>query len=104
MATATDRAVAAFEDVVAVEHTAPGMVRVVTVSDAYIVDARHEVCECPDYEYHLEGEGRCKHLWAALDATDQLPFSPARDLVDDLDQGPEPLPDFADFAVEGNYV
>jgi len=83
MADRTDRACAALVDVVAVEHTAPGMVRVVTVSDAYTVDARHEVCECPDYEYHLDGEGRCKHLWAALDATDQIDLG-RHELVDSL--------------------
>jgi len=78
-----DRAHAACTDVVAVEHVAPGMVRVVTVHDSYQVDAREERCECPDWEYHLDGDGRCKHLWAALDATDQIDLG-RHELVDSL--------------------
>jgi hypothetical protein len=68
----TDRAHAALTDVVAVEHHAPGMVRVVSTANSYVVDARHERCECPDYQYRLDGQGRCKHLYAALDAVDKL--------------------------------
>jgi len=63
--TDADRAVRAFEDVVAVETLAPGMVRVVTWSDAYPVDARNAGCNCPDKQYNLEG-GMCKHELAAL--------------------------------------
>jgi len=73
MADHVDRLVSSYVDVVAVEYNAPGMVRVVTVSDAYIVDCRQEVCSCPDFEYNLDGEGRCKHINAALRETDQLP-------------------------------
>lgn len=72
MADRSTRAAAALEDIVAVEHHAPGMVNVVSVSDAYVVDVRNERCECPDMQYHLAGEGRCKHVWAALFATDRL--------------------------------
>jgi len=78
-----DRAHAACTDIVAVEHVAPGMVRVVTVHDSYRVDAREERCECPDWEFHLDGDGRCKHLWAALDATDQIDLG-RHDLAESL--------------------
>jgi hypothetical protein len=65
----TDRAVRALEDIVAVEHVAPGMVRVVSWSDAYTVDARGEGCECPDKEYNLDSGDFCKHHYAAILAT-----------------------------------
>lgn len=91
MADHTNRILASYTDVVAVEHTAPGMVRVVTHSDSYTVDARHEACECPDYEYNLDGQGRCKHLWAALRETDQLNTPTVLGLDDDLEQRPEPV-------------
>lgn len=104
MADATDRAIAALEDVVAVEHAAPGMVRVVTVSDAYVVDVRDEVCQCPDYEYHLDGRGRCKHIHAARLTTDATDLPAGCALVDDLDEGPKPLPDFEEFDPEASYV
>ena len=71
MADATDRAVAALEDVVAVERIAPGLLRVVTWSDAYPVDARGAGCNCPDKQYN-EPE-RCKHELGALLATSDLP-------------------------------
>lgn len=67
-----DRVLGAATDVLDIEHVAPGMTRVTTLSDSYRVDVRHERCECPDWEYHLDGDGRCKHLWAALDATDSV--------------------------------
>jgi len=102
MADTYDRILAAQTDVVAVEHHAPGMVRVVTVADSYVVDARHETCECPDYEYHLEGAGRCKHLWAALDATDQLDLS-SRRMEESLSER-VPLPDFEDYDRRKNYA
>ena len=103
MADADSRAVAAYQDVVAVESTAPGMVRVVTWSDAYTVDVRGGVCECPDYEYNLEGRGRCKHLHAARVATDQAPAPSPWPLADDLEEGPEPLPDFEAYDPEVEY-
>ena len=85
MADVEDRVLSAYRDVIAVEHTSPGMVRVITWGGAYTVDARHEVCECPDYEYNLDGEGRCKHLYSALDATDQLPHQ-TFELVESVDE------------------
>jgi len=103
MADVYDRVLAALTDVVAVEDHAPGMVRVITMSDVYVVDARHEVCECPDWEYHLDGDGRCKHLWHALAVTDQVPPSPLA-LDDDLEEGPRPLPDFENYDPEVEYV
>jgi hypothetical protein len=62
------RAVKALTDVVAVEQYAPGMVRVVTWSDAYIVDARGGGCNCPDKEYniHESTASSCKHEQAAM--------------------------------------
>lgn len=99
MSTRTDRAVAGWTDVVAIEEYAPGMVRVVTVRDARVVDARHERCDCPDMAYNLDGEARCKHLWAALDATGQLPTPGTRPVEVSLGhQGrdSETLPDFED--------
>jgi len=105
MSDRTSRAVAALKDVVAIEDVAPGMVKVVTWSDAYIVDAREGRCECPDQQYNLDGDERCKHWIAALLATDDRRPAPW-DVVDDLDQGPEPLPDFEDFeaGAEVEYV
>jgi len=62
------RAVKALTDVVAVEQYAPGMVRVVTWSDSYIVDARGGGCNCPDKEYniHESDASQCKHEQAAM--------------------------------------
>lgn len=59
-----DRAIRALEDVVAVEEIAPGMARVVSWSDQYVVDARGEGCMCPDKQYN--DVARCKHEHAAL--------------------------------------
>lgn len=96
-----DRAIAALEDVVAVEHTAPGMVEVVTVSDAYTVDVREGRCTCPDHQYR---DAHCKHLIRAEIETGQSVVPVIDGLVDDLDQGPEPLPDFEDFNMGAQYV
>jgi len=64
------RAERALTDVVAVERMAPGMCKVVTFADAYVVDARGEGCNCPDKQYNLPddetGETTCKHEQAAL--------------------------------------
>jgi hypothetical protein len=70
-----DRAVRAFEDVVAIERMAPGMMKIVTWSDAYVVDSRDAGCNCEDKQYNLPDEGaRCKHDWGALLAdVDALP-------------------------------
>lgn len=62
--TGEDRAVRALTDVVAVETIAPGMVRVVTWSDAYTVDARDAGCNCPDKQYNEPD--MCKHEYSAL--------------------------------------
>lgn len=71
--TMDDRAFRALVDVVAVERVAPGMVRVVTWSDEYTVDARHAGCGCPDQEYNLDGAELCKHEYAARVATSDVP-------------------------------
>jgi len=66
------RAERAISDVLAVETVAPGMVRVVTLSDAYVVDARDGGCRCPDKQY--QKPPRCKHEHAAMLATtDEYP-------------------------------
>jgi len=91
------RVVRAYTKVAAVERHAPGIVRVVTWSDVHVVDVRHESCDCKDQQYNLGDGERCLHLWAALDATDQLPASvDGHWLEDDLDERPG-LPDFEDF-------
>jgi len=74
------RAERAYTDVVAVERVAPGMVRVVTWSDAYMVDARDGGCLCPDKQYN--DPTRCKHEHAAVVADTGLPtpFTVAEDL------------------------
>lgn len=99
MATKTDRAIAALEDVVAIERVAPGLLRVVTWSDAYPVDARGAGCNCPDKQYH-DAE-TCKHEYACILADTDLPAP--WDVADDLDQGPEPLPDFESFETGVEY-
>jgi len=77
----TDRA-ENLTDVVAVERVAPGLVRVVSWGDAYMVDARDAGCNCPDKLYN--DAKVCKHEWAARAATSDLPtpFS----VADSLDQ------------------
>lgn len=101
MADATSRAVGAVEDVVAIERIAPGLLQVVTWSDSYPVDAQGAGCNCPDKQYH-DAE-RCKHERACVLATsDNLPAP--WDIAEDLDSGPEPLPDFEEFDAEGEYV
>lgn len=60
----SNRAENALDDVVAVETIAPGLVRVVTWSDAYPVDARDAGCNCPDKQYH--DAPVCKHEFAAM--------------------------------------
>lgn len=66
------RARRALTDVVAVERLGPGMVRVVTWSDAYPVDARDTGCACPDKEYNEVPV--CKHEATAILAdSDDLP-------------------------------
>ncbi|AFH22142.1 hypothetical protein OSG_eHP18_00160 [environmental Halophage eHP-18] len=64
----TDRAIRSLTDVAAVEQIAPGMVRVVTWSDCYTVDARGGGCNCPDKQYNIEHTDatKCKHELAAI--------------------------------------
>jgi hypothetical protein len=67
-----DRAVRALTDVVACEEIAPGMMRVVTWSDEYRVDARDGGCECQDKQYNEPA--MCKHeIAASVAATGDLP-------------------------------
>jgi hypothetical protein len=84
-----DRAVNALLDVVAVEDVAPGLVRVVTWSDAYVVDARDAGCRCPDKQYNLTPDADCKHEHAAALATSDLPAP--WDVTPSLDARPQPV-------------
>lgn len=69
-----ERARRALEDVVAIKRLAPGLVQVVTWSDAYTVDAREgDRCTCADRQYNLESGEPCKHELAARLATSDLP-------------------------------
>lgn len=69
-----DRAVRALTDVVAAEEVAPGLMRIVTWSDEYHVDARDAGCNCPDSQHNLGPGEWCKHRFAALLAdVDRLP-------------------------------
>jgi len=75
MNTTVDRIERAYADVVAVEEVAPGLMRVCTWSDQYVVDARGDGCGCPDKMYNLDDTNMiCKHRVAAIVATrDDLP-------------------------------
>jgi hypothetical protein len=53
-------------DVVAVETVAPGLVKVVSWSDAYHVDVRGDGCNCKDQQYNLAPDEECKHHHAAM--------------------------------------
>jgi len=66
------RAVRAFSQIASVERLGGDIVRVVSISDTYVVDVREQRCECPDYERNLDRRGHCKHLIAALDATGEV--------------------------------
>jgi len=66
-----DRLERAFLDVIAVERQAPGLVKVVTWSDSYLVDAREAGCNCPDKQYNEPS--RCKHDWGAIVAASDIP-------------------------------
>jgi len=84
MNTTVDRIERAYADVVAVEEVAPGLMRVCTWSDQYVVDARGDGCGCPDKLYNLDDTNMiCKHRVAAIVATrDDLPgpWDPAETL------------------------
>ena len=91
MKTTPDRVCRAFTGTLAVEHYAPGMVRVWTWSGLHVVDVRHRVCDCRDFEYNLDGRGCCKHIIAALVATNEAAFADnlaldvgTHELVDDI--------------------
>lgn len=89
----SDRAARALEDVVAVEEVAPGLVRVVTWSDAYHIDARGDGCMCPDRQYNLAPDELCKHQHAAILADyDHLPTP----FIRDVESRPTALPDGGD--------
>lgn len=75
MATSTQddaRAVRALTDVIATEQAAPGLMRVVTWSGEYHVDARDAGCPCPDKQHN--DPIMCKHQYSAVIAdSDNLP-------------------------------
>jgi hypothetical protein len=75
-------------DVLAVEKRAPGVARVVTLSGAYVVDARGEGCTCEDKEFNLGPGEQCKHWGAALMAFSDIlptPFLVVEDFDDRID-------------------
>lgn len=81
-----DRAIRAIEDVVAVEDLGPGLARVTTWSDSYVVDMRDGGCNCPDSQYNLEG-GMCKHEASALIAnSDRYPDPYIRESLDNRNE------------------
>jgi len=76
-----DRAIRAIEDVVAVEDLGPGMARVTTWSDSYVVDMRDGGCNCPDKEFN--DAPMCKHEASALLAnSDDYPDPYIRESLD----------------------
>ena len=80
-----DRAIRAIEDVVAVEDLGPGMARVVTWSDSYVVDMRDGGCNCADKKYNHAP--MCKHEASALIAnSDDYPDPYIRDSLDERNQ------------------
>ncbi|MBX0325779.1 hypothetical protein EGH21_22435 [Halomicroarcula sp. F13] len=101
MADEVQRVIGAFEDVVAIEHDEDaGLFQVVTWCDTYLAIPTEGQHLCPDVEYHLEGNDRCKHQWA-VDIVRGRVDAPAPWLVvDDLDQRSEDgdrFPDFDEF-------
>lgn len=102
------RAVRAFTDVLAVEHDEDtDLLRVVTLSDAHLVDDRDKLHQCPDRKHNIGDGGVCKHLVAALATTDEIDVPTGWLVVEDLEARrdassgvDEPLPDFEDFEVE----
>lgn len=87
MSTTESRAIRAIEEVLAIEHAGTGQVTVYTWSGTgYFVDVTDRICECPDYRDNLGGRGWCKHIVAALVATEQLDVDipPHREVVADV--------------------
>lgn len=84
-----DRAIAAIQEPMVVESTAPGMVRVCTVTDAYDVDVREGRCTCPDHQFR---EVRCKHIIRAEIETEQAVVPPIGGLEERLDERDRPGP------------
>jgi hypothetical protein len=83
-----DRAARAYEDVLAVEYDEEtDLLRVVTLSDSYLVDDRDGVHACPDREYN--DVDLCKHLVAALATTGELNVPTGWAIVEDLSERPE---------------
>jgi len=68
-----DRIERAYSDVAAVEEVADGLMRVVSWSDEYYVDARGAGCDCPDKAHNLPDGVACKHEVAAMVATTDTP-------------------------------
>jgi len=83
MNTTVDRIANAYADVVAVEEVARGLMRVVSWSAEYYVDAAGGGCDCPDKTHNLPDGVACKHEASAIIATrDDLPgpWNPAETL------------------------
>jgi len=82
MNTTADRIERAYADVVAVEEVARGLMRVVSWSSEYYVDAAGGGCDCPDKTHNLPDGVACKHEVAAIVATTETPgpWDPAETL------------------------
>jgi len=82
MNTTVDRIERAYADVVAVEEVARGLMRVVSWSAEYYVDAAGGGCDCPDKTHNLPEGVACKHEVAAIVATTETPgpWDPAETL------------------------
>jgi len=92
------RAIRALTDVVAVEYDEEAeMYRVVTWSDVYHAIPEEGQHLCPDRKHN--DIDLCKHLIAVEVARGRIDIDVPEPFIvtDDLDQGPEPLPDFEDF-------
>jgi hypothetical protein len=104
MADAHDRALAAYTDVLAVEHdTDAGVMRILTLSECYTAIPETGQHLCPDKEYHEPP--RCKHEYAADATRDQTDVPTGWLVVEDLDDREgNTLPDFEHFEPEVEYV
>jgi len=81
-----DRALRAYEDVVAIEaDDEAGVYRIVTTSDVYHAVPEEGMHLCPDREYHDPPEGYCKHLVALEAVRGRLDIPTGWLTVDDLD-------------------
>lgn len=81
-----DRALRAFTDVLAVEHDEDaGLLRVVTLSDCYLLVPDGGLHQCGDREYH--GVDLCKHVAACEITRGHIDAPEGWMVVEDFDDG-----------------